>query len=341
MKFRKRYLHAGVLAVCLCMMSCGGGGDEEPGGNPQILLDVYAYIVGNTLAGVPLGVTFDQDGDTYKVVVSPGATLPSGDFDTRDDSWTVDAGSSWVLDSDAGPDDFLGVLSITVTESIDIPADRSPDTGAYLVEHEGDDVVVEFVAGGVELSVDGGPAQFYDWETFDELTEDPGSTLEEAAASFANQVMQFLYQQYDLVVALLLDIDDSFEYINPRFEQESVFPPGWTIPPEIDDPAWYSLTWYDRGAEGLGAGDDFGWSFGDWPVAEDSLGRGRLDFRNLRDAVDGANRLVQTGFGPTGVDGGMFYDNLELVQLEEDSGVVTIFSILDMEGGYSLVFEED
>ena len=341
MKAWRNWIGAAALLGCLCAVGCGGGGDGENGGAPPTLLAVYQWSLENVMGGQPMVLAFEQDGDDLKVTVAIGAQRPTGLYNRIADSWTVDPGGVWLIDTNAGPDDLVGLLTVTVTETIGIPADDSPQTGAFMVEHAGDDVEVTFVAGGVQLSVDGGPATFYDWETFDELTEQPGSTLEEVAASFANQVLFFMFERYWNVVELLLEIDDEFEFINPRFTEESAFPAGWDIPDELQDPAWNTIMWYDNGPEGVGTSDDFDVGLGDWPLGEDSLGRGQVQFQNYLESIDGANRVVQAGFGMLGRPGGILWDGLDMVQLEEDSGVVSIFSILQLDGGFAMLFEED
>jgi len=315
---------AGILVASLALGGCGGGGGG--GGGNATLLDVYAFSLGTTLAGLPLQVSFTDDAQNiFNLVFDLGQNGYRGTYDRTTLSWTVDAGSGISVNTDDGLPLF-GVLSISVTSELQVPPDSPPTTGALQVNDGTNTILITVTTGGVNVSVNGGPATFFDWATFDGLFDNSGvQTQREASLAF--QMGGFLLDEAFRTLAAIDLIGPGLEQTNPLVQicdeiLAPLIPPGGLL-----NPGQSAFGWQDDSGDGsAGAGDAFFWQFIDcWHDVPnddiDELTIGQLAFTNFTRVVNAQNFVTRIGFEPSGqVDGGVSYTDLIEAETVPDAG---------------------
>lgn len=329
----------GLAFVAAGLFACGGGGGGDDIDVDPFVLPTYAFSVGSTLDGTPFSVAFSQDGNDYRLSVAPGPAGFTGTHGTQTGAWTLDVGAAFEIDSDLGDDPLFGSFDIVCTSTLAIPMNDPPTAGAWRIDGLPSTVAVQVVVGGVELTVGGGAPVFYKWGAFEDLMGSPGASFEENVAGFSSSIIKFMFARFDLVVSALMGLDEGLEWRNPIHVDGPAWDAGLVLPPTLENPGWAELLWIDRGDGELGPGDDLRWTFGDMPYDDEYCFDGWIDLRNLTEVVDAANRLVRIGFEPYGArDGGISFDDLTLLELEEQAGEIHVIGNLDLEGAFTLVF---
>jgi hypothetical protein len=344
---------AGVIGFGLMtIISTGGGGDDvgSGGGGEPTFLDVYDYWL-TTIDPGHFEISFTEDPDTFTISVKTLNPLwLTGTYNTATEAYTLDSGAGVIIDSDVGVD-LLGIFNIEVTSPIQIPSyDSLPTAGAFEVEFGQDSTIVTVVNvpdDGVTLSLNGGQAQFFTWDAFEDLFE--SAVLEwqrRAALSFS--ILEFMVQQLDYVVGSIGFIGDNEDELQQNItvtENCDAFPPGKA--PGVLEQGTRALTWDDASLNGeVGGGDNFTWSFTDcWdddPTDDiDDLINGTLDLDSYTEVVDGNNRVTRIGF--EGQGGGVVYTNFVVSEVEEDPpGTFTIDPSAEttVNGSFTIVFTE-
>ncbi len=329
----------------------GGGGGGFDGGDDTAptTLDVYDFALFNS-AGTPnpltLGITVE--GETYAIRVDFGQDSLNGSYTVASGDYTVSGGSTFRVDTDlAAP--LLGFFDVTIIEDIGFGADGDfPDAGVWEVSYGIDTIratVVDLPSPGVELRLNNGEPEFYDWATFEEIG-DLNDTFPEwqQVAAGALLVLGIALEQADLVVGVLELIDDELAAA-PLVRSCDAFtgsPPAGVLAQGES-----VLTWLGSGE--VSPGDDFNWSFEDCWLDDatddiDVLLRGSLRLSNWTEVVDDQNRLVRIGFEPFEGQGGVEFDALSIEEtVEAPPGTFSIpggAGSVQLFGGFAIVFFE-
>jgi hypothetical protein len=261
----------------------------------------------------------------------------TGAYATTGGVASVTRGSSFVADtSDATPQ--IGVLRSVVTADITTASTDEFAGGAWTVRFGTETVAVTVASGGtagVNVSLDGGPAEFIAWQDFRQLFA-PGSMAPawQQAASASFQFLSLTLSQVETTFVALVDAARA-SFTSAAYARDcSAFP--------VSPPAGVLLQG-ERVMTWLGSADQgFDLRFADcWQDlagdGRDYLYRGSAALSGWRAANDGRNRLVFVGFGGDAfgsrVPGGVGYRNLALDRTE---AAPTGGHVLDPERSYTL-----
>ena len=348
-----------VFAVLTIVATGGGGGDDDGGGGGSID-DVDPGAV-NLLPSYNFFLTNDSDPGTALLTASlASGTLVSFDIDgllanTLDIS--VDSNNevtflSYVARRSSQFDLLVmsmpitpidGRFTVILTEDLTFDTIGAPPTsGAFDVIKSPDSISVTVVAGGVELSLNGGEAISYTWDEFANLLDDETQEAWLRQASLAGGAFELLYG-YFFDVADILDELELATVTNPLVESCDMFtgspPDGVLAQGEV------TVTWTGSGE--LSEGDDFVWDFNQCWFDEpndvtDELLDGTVLLENYTETVDfDTNTLFEIGFGGlSGQPGGVILD-LTVSETVEDNDVFTIAAddVISIYGGFAMIIQ--
>lgn len=346
------------LFAVLTIVATGGGGGDGGGGpiddgdsGPVNLLPTYNFFLANladgslltvqrpgAAIGVAFAVSFDIDGLLANTVdISVNASNEVSFL-----SYVARAGSRFDLIVTSGAVDPLeGTIAVIFTEDLTFDTIGAPPTsGAFNVVIPAETIGVTVVAGGVQLSLNGGQAVSYTWEQFGNLFDDDAEEVWLRRASLAGGALAFLYE-YFFNVADILDELELATLTNPFVESCDMFtgspPDGVLAQGEI------TVTWTGSGE--LSPGDDFSWDFNQCWLDEpgdpaDDLLDGTLLLENYAETVDfGTNTLFEIGFGGlSGQPGGVIFD-LAVSETFENNGVFSISDVTTISGGFVMIIQ--
>jgi hypothetical protein len=347
-----------VFAVLTIVATGGGGGGDDSGGSiggddpgPVSLLPTYNFFLTNLQGdnlltvqrpggaiGIAFSVSFDIDGllaNTVDISVNANNEVTFLSYAAR-------AGSRFDLIVASGAVDPLeGTVTVNLTEDLTFDVIGAPPTsGAFDVVFLFETVSVTVVAGGVQLSLNGGEAVSYTWDEFGNLFDDDAQETWLRRASLAGGAIEFLYE-YFFNVADILDELELATLTNPLVESCDMFtgspPDGVLAQGEI------TVTWTGTGE--LSPGDDFNWQFNQCWIDEpndatDDLLDGTVLLENYTETVDfNTNTLFEIGFGGlSGQPGGVIFD-LTVSETVENNGVFTIDNSVTIFGGFAMIIQ--
>lgn len=347
-------LPVSVFAVLTIVATGGGGGgddgigpidDVDPG--PVNLLPSYNFFITN-LPGdnlltvqsppgdpIPFAVSMDIDGllaNTLDISVNANNEVTFLSFVAR-------ASSRFdLIVTSGGLDPLDGTIAVILTEDLTFDVIGAPPTsGAFNVIIPTETVAVTIVAGGVQLSLNGGEAVSYTWDEFENLFDDDAQETWLRRASLAGGAFEFLYG-YFFDIADILDELELVTLTNPLVENCDMFtgspPDGILAQGEI------SVTWTGSGE--LSPGDDFSWEFNqcwfdDLNDVTDELFDGTVLLQDYTETIDfNTNTLIGIGFGSlSGEPGGVIFD-LTVSETFENNGVFTISDTMAISGGFAM-----
>ena len=347
-----------IFAVLTIVATGGGGGGDDGGGliddvdpGPVNLLPTYNFFLTNLSdgslltvqrsgggIGVPFTVSIDIDGLLAN-------TVDISVFDINEVSflsYAARAGSGFDLIVTSGAQDPLeGTIAVTLTEDLTFDVvGEPPASGAFTVVTPTESVTVTVVAGGVELSLDGGAAVSYTWDEFASLLDDEAQETWLRRASLAGGALEFLYG-YFFDVADILDELELVTLSNPMVESCDMF--TGTPPDGVLAQGEISVTWTGSGE--LSDGDDFTWEFNqcwfdDMFSTTDELLDGTVLLQDYTETINfDTNTLFEIGFGGlSGQPGGVIFD-LTVSETVEDGGVFTISDVFVITGGFAMIIQ--
>ena len=143
-----------------------------------------------------------------------------------------------------------------LTEDIAVNIGAPPTSGAFNVLIPGETISVTVVAGGAQLSLNGGEPVIYTWDELSSLLDDDTQETWLRRASLAVGALEFLYS-YSLDVGDVLDELELSVLNNPFVDRCDMF--TGTPPDGVLAQGDITLTWI--GAGELSPGDDFDLQF--------------------------------------------------------------------------------
>jgi hypothetical protein len=348
-----------VFAVLTIVATGGGGGGDDDGGSigggddpgPVNILPTYNFFLTNlqeadgglltASLGSGLTVSIDIDGllaNSIDVAVNASNEVTFLSYFAR-----ATSRFDLVVSSD-GQLPLDGTVAVILTEDLIFDVIGAPPTsGAFDVVIPAETITVTVVAGGVELSLNGGEAVSYTWDELANLLDDEAQETWLLRASLAVGAAEFLYE-YFFNVADILDELELATLTNPLIESCDMFtgsPPDGVLPQgEI------TVTWTGSGE--LSNGDDFTWGFNQCWIDEpndvtDELLDGTVLLENYTETVNfDTNTLFEIGFGGlSGQPGGVIFD-LTVSETVEDNGVFTISpdDIITITGGFAMIIQD-
>ncbi len=346
-----------VFGVLTIVATGGGGGGDDSGGpigggddpGPVNILPTYNFFLTNLqdtdggLLTVSLGsgltVSFDIDGllaNTVDVSVDASNEVTFLSYVAR-----ASTGFDLIVSS-GGLLPIDGTITVTLTEDVPVNVGAPPTSGAFDVAFLFETVSVSVVAGGVELSLNGGEAVPYTWDEFENLLDDDAQEDWLRRASLAGAAFEFLYE-YFFNVADILDELELATLTNPLIESCDMF--TGTPPAGVLAQGEITVTWTGSGE--LSTGDDFNWQFNQCWIDEpndttDELLNGTVLLENYTETVDfNTNNLFEIGFGGlSGQPGGVIFD-LTVSETVEENGVFTIAAddVVTITGGFAMIIQ--
>jgi hypothetical protein len=346
-----------VFAVFTIVATGGGGGGDDGGGSigdvdpgPVNILPTYNFFLTNlqeadgglltASLGSGLTVSIDIDGllaNSIDVSVNASNEVTFLSYVARRSSrfdLVVSSGDLLPLD---------GTIAVILTEDLTFDVIGTPPTsGAFDVVIPAETITVTVVAGGVELSLNGGEAVSYTWEELANLLDDEAQEVWLRRASLAVGAAEFLYE-YFFNVADILDELELATLTNPLVESCDMF--TGTPPAGVLAQGEITVTWTGSGE--LSDGDDFTWDFNQCWFDEpndvtDELLDGTVLLENYTETVNfDTNTLFEIGFGGlSGQPGGVIFD-LTVSETVEDNGVFTIAAddIITITGGFAMIIQ--
>lgn len=338
---------AGALVALLA--GCGGGGGEgEPIIRDAAFLAVYRFELRHDADSRPPLLLATQWGGTpceFSLRFDEAAGL-TGLYKSADGVASIQRGSLLVADGcDETP---IGTVRAEVTSDLIVAATGEFTGGAWNVRSGGDSVAVTVVSGvddGIELRLNGGPAEFFGWPEFAGLfAADSTAPGWQQAASASFQFLRVTSSQVEMAFAALVDAKAASFTSAPLVRSCSRFP----VSPPAGIPAQGERVMRWLGSADLG----FDLHFTDcWDDAagdgQDYLYRGSVALSGWRASNDGNNRLVFVGFGGDSfgsrVPGGVRYQSLTLDRtVAGGSGepVLDPDSAFTLRGGFAVRFVE-
>ena len=345
-----------VFAVLTIVATGGGGGDDDGGSiddidpGPVNLLPTYNFLLTNLSSGElltaslgsGLSVSIDINGmlhNSFDLSVSASNEVTFLSYVARRSS------SFDLIVTSGGLDPLEGTITVTLTEDLIFDAIGAPPaSGAFTVVTPAETVSVTVVTGGVDLSLNGGAADFYTWDEFGNLLDNETQETWLRRASLAGGAFEFLYG-YFFDIADILDELELVTLTNPLIESCDMFtgsPPEGVLPQ-----GEFSMTWTGSGE--LSDGDDFILDFNQCWFDEpndvtDELLHGTVLLEDYNETVNfDTNTLFQIGFGNlSGQDpGGVIFD-LTVSETVESNGVFTISQddVITITGGFVMVIQD-
>ena len=344
------------LAILLALTTgCSSSGDGDalapPGTVPNLLNYEISQVSGvsmtvevnpqATVSSMMLRGTLDR---ANEVITLNAQTPPAMDVSTVDFLENLEASfvsyklyvvsaATWSGNSDPTSGEF------------DIVSANELDTINVKVNNALPGVDVTFLPNGNEEA-----SASMTWQQFDDAFENPQLGQEfVAVASFANNILRFLYEQGDLVVQTLEFIganSDIMEAIGTVEESCDVYPVNRPPNIAVADPGLSTVGWFDRDNDtSISSGDRVDLDFFECWVDEENdpdarfYNRG-ITFNNYIEVQSG-NVITRVGFeSPDGIAAGMVFNFLEITETVDD-GVNTVISsdnTLTVSGGFSMVF---
>jgi hypothetical protein len=306
-----------VFAAACLLSGCGGGGGGDPIIRESTFLPQYHFrLLHDADAPGPLEVTTPWGPDTRIFLVQlTTAGGVEGDYDSNSGVSSIASRSAMQVDTtDAIPD--VGNISIEVTADIFPAGSGEFASGAWTVRYGTDMVTVSVVSNpspGVELGLNGGPAEFIAWPAFTQLFA-PGSATPEwqQAASASFQFLQLLLPQARLAFQALRDSTDAAFTTTPLVRDCGLFP---VAPPDgVLLQGERVMAWLGSANQGFDLVLTDCWD--DTAAGgPDYLYRGGVDLRGWSASNDFDNRLTFIGFGIDFFErqsGGVTYRDLRL-----------------------------
>jgi hypothetical protein len=193
---------------------------------------------------------------------------------------------------------------------------------------------------GVEMSLNGAPATFFEWHEYRRLLEDVQAEPWQRRASVAAAAFGYVIERMFEIVGLL----DSLEQTQLAEPLVSVCDEFQGTPPAgVLLQGEHVLTRLGSG-EDLSPGDVFDWTFTNcWFADSNSLIDNSIQLQNYVEVIDSSNTLTRIGFGPdNNVSGGVLYFDWTVAEALENQGVYTIdpASRIEVNGGFSVLFTQ-
>lgn len=335
-----------LLFVPLVALACGGGGDDVVDDTEPVILAQYRFSVIGQQGG--LSVSLDEgvlglDPDPGR---GPGLT---GTYTVATGGIVLATGSFFeILD---GAEVLLGDVDVEIVEDLTIPVDGPPTSGALLMTW-GETLVradVTSAPPGVNISVDGGAATYYDWDALeDALDAGAMAPTEVAVAGLASGGVRVMIELMGMVVESFDLIDDDLIYYNPFTVYGDGFAPTHVAPPGVEDPGFFTLGWDDApgaGFDEVGPGDSFEWNFWDYweddPFEDyDDFYVGRILLENFTEVLDANDRLVRIGFEPSAQPGGVTFDDFTRGEVDLFGTMPQVHLDTTFNGRLTIVFYE-
>jgi hypothetical protein len=248
-----------VFAVFTIVATGGGGGGDDGGGSigdvdpgPVNILPTYNFFLTNlqeadgglltASLGSGLTVSIDIDGllaNSIDVSVNASNEVTFLSYVARRSSrfdLVVSSGGLLPLD---------GTIAVILTEDLTFDVIGTPPTsGAFDVVIPAETITVTVVAGGVELSLNGGVAVSYTWDELANLLDDEAQEVWLRRASLAVGAAEFLYE-YFFNVADILDELELATLTNPLVESCDMF--TGTPPAGVLAQGEITVTWTGSG----------------------------------------------------------------------------------------------
>lgn len=313
-----RLLIAGLLAVGFVIACGGGGGDGD--GDDIAILDEYLYDL-----SIPEGTiyaAFNLESNAYTISVTEGGGSLRGTFNTDTGVITITGGDIDV--NSALGDTLFGEFNVAVAETVTISDEDFPISGEVWVRSSIGDttsrIIITYNPNVEDSGFDGvdllytpnqtepgtSESSSYTWEAFEDLLGSEKAELWEQKASFAFNLLIFIYDQMEHVIAAFEFIDDNEDLlltVNPITESCDAFSAvELTAPEGIDDQGIADFGWEDDGE--VGPGDNFSLFFTDCWINDpeddyDDLLQGGIDFKGYIEnieTVDDVETLTGIGF---------------------------------------------
>jgi len=217
--------------------------------------------------------------------------------------------------------------------------------GAFEVVTPTETVTVNMITSdlfpyGIEMSLNGAAATFFDWYEYDSLLDDLQAETWQRRASVAAATFGSVVDRMFEIVGLLdsLEQTESADPIVSACDEFQGTPPaGVLLQGE------HVLTRLGSG-EDLSPGDVFDWRFTNcWFADSNSLIDNSMQMQNYVEVIDSSNTLTRIGFGPNdNVSGGVLYFDWRVAETLENQGVYTIDPArrIEVNGGYSAIFTQ-
>jgi hypothetical protein len=330
--------------------SSGGGGGGDIDDDVIIILPVYAYQLTSTTddpvtVSAPAAFGFEVQLQLGHLFEGPGLF---GTYQPDDEAFTVEAGSSLVIDELGDMQLFFGDLEIQAIEDWFVPGEGNPDTGALEVRRGAERIEVAVIDGGniVRIRWDEAGDGVYEesttlsWQAFDGLLD---GSWEEAPewqliGAFAyNATLNYVFELADIGIS-------SFDFADEELEQtggqvvvqcDAFSDLGLSVPSSpagVPDQGQFTFAWLDDLPNGsVGPGDSFTWTFvyclEDDPDDDiDTMLNGEVglnDFTEVyeqRAAGETLTRIGWEGLGVAGRPGGMEFRDLEQWEVYDADG---------------------
>ena len=217
--------------------------------------------------------------------------------------------------------------------------------GAFEVVTPTETVTVNMITSdlfpyGVEMSLNGATATFFEWHEYDSLLHDLKAETWQRRASVAAAAFGYVIDRIFEIVGLLdsLEQTESADPIVSACDEFQGTPPaGVLLQGE------HVLTRLGSG-ENLSPGDVFDWRFTNcWFADSNSLIDNSMQMQNYIEDINANNTMTRIGFGPeNNISGGVLFFDWTVAETEEIDGVYTIDpdERVEVNGGFSMVLTQ-
>ncbi|MDH3221511.1 MAG: hypothetical protein OEO19_18420 [Gammaproteobacteria bacterium] len=353
-----------LALTCLYLLGflgilASGGGDDEDEFDDLIISSIYSFRIGGPLEGGAGNsvIDIDRPGE-FSLSTEPDlqGTVICDQNTEICELQTVDVGSMFITDLTVPA--FLGNVNILVEDMWiynPIGSDR-PNTGVIRIDPQADglaDILVGVTdcdanSPGAEVQVIAVPAlpnDCYSWDEFENLADNPGSSLVELQASFSWAAVSFIVDQgLDAGEVFPFIVDDLFAGGTSIFDSCEMFSGTWAGGPAVN-PGGFTFDWLDdSGDNRVGPGDSFRQTFADcWfgDSIDGTLLNGGIDYVGYTQVIQN-ELLTRLGFeiaAPgSGKIGGVSFDSLVLTETIKANDIITTEPPLTLTGRYLIVF---
>jgi hypothetical protein len=345
------------------LVGCGSDGNSDEGviidaadptptaDLPPTILSTYNFEIGGVQAGTDMTVDV---GGQFQAEIDLGDTL-RGSVDFESDiigfqTFATDADSTMTVTVSGTNTDLDGAFAVNLTTEVGGAKEAltmmgGAYRGAFEVVTLTDTVTVNMITAdlfpyGVEMSLNGAPATFFEWHEYRRLLEDVQAEPWQRRASVAAAAFGYVIERMFEIVGLL----DSLEQTQLAEPLVSVCDEFQGTPPAgVLLQGEHVLTRLGSG-EDLSPGDVFDWTFTNcWFADSNSLIDNFLQMQNYIEDINANNTLTRIGFGPDkNITGGVLFFDWTLAETEEIDGVYTIDpdDRIEINGGFSMVFTQ-
>lgn len=217
--------------------------------------------------------------------------------------------------------------------------------GAFEVVTPTETVTVNMITSnafpyGVEMSLNGAAATFFDWHEYDSLLDGLQAETWQRRASVAAATFGSVIDRMFEIVELLDSLEQTGSAeptVTACDEFQGTPPAGVLLQGE------HVLTRLGSG-EDLSPGDVFDWRFTNcWLADSNSLIDSSMQMQNYIEDISANNILTRIGFGPDNdINGGVLYFDWTVAETEEIHGVYTIDpdERIEINGGFSMLLTQ-